>query len=490
MKMSFREVAAGAIAAVTCAVAGFGQAAEPAPAGQPQGTGARPNVLLITVDDMNYDAPGFTGNKLASVTPNIDRLASQSLWFRNGHVAAAICQPSRQALMTGRYPHNNGALGFDPINQSVPTLEEQLHAAGYLNGIMAKVTHLQPQAKYCWDYVKGAKELGEGRDPVLYGKAAAEFMTQAKQEGKPFFLMANSEDPHRPFAGSEQEKQFIASGQFKAPYPSPSRVYKPEEVTVPSFLPDLPEVRREVAEYYSSCHRADESVGAVLQALKDAGQEENTLVMFISDNGMAFPFAKANCYLSSSRTPWLVRWPGHVKPGIDEDHFVCGVDYMPTILETLGLNRPEGMDGRSFLPLLNGQEQDGRQNVFTTINTLSSHKSFPMRCVQDKQFGYIFNAWADGKTVYKNESQTGRTWPAMQAAAGQDSAVAARVDFFSHRSVEELYDLRSDPACLHNLAGQADDRQQLAEMRKQMLQAMEQTHDPHLKDFEQRVLQK
>lgn len=490
MTIPIQCLAAVAIAAAASTIAGSSHAADPAQPPNAPNPAARPNILLITVDDMNYDAPGFTGNKLPSLTPNIDRLASQSLWFRNGHVAAAICQPSRQALMTGRYPHNNGALGFDPIDPAVPTFQEQLHAAGYLNGIMAKVGHLQPQSKYCWDYVKGANKLGEGRDPVLYGKAAAEFMAQAKQQGKPFFLMANSEDPHRPFAGSEQEKQFIASGQFSPGYPSPSRIYRPDEVTVPSFLPDLPEVRREVSEYYSSVHRADESVGAVLQALKDSGQEDNTLVMFLSDNGMAFPYAKANCYLTSSRTPWLVRWPGHVKPGIDEEHFVCGVDFMPTVLESVGLSLPAGMDGRSFLPLMNGQEQGGRQTVFTTVNTLSSHKSFPMRCVQNKQFGYIFNAWSDGKTTYKNESQTGRTWSAMEAAKGANPAVAARVDFFSHRTPEELYDLRTDPACLHNLAGQTAYAQQLLSMRKEMRSSMERTHDPRLKDFEQRITQK
>ena len=84
---------------------------------------------------------------------------------------------------------------------------------------------------------------------------------------------------------------------------------------MPGFLPDLPNVRKEMAQYYSSAHRCDETVGEVLRALKESGLEDSTLVMFLSDNGISMPFGKSNCYLTSTRTPWLVRWPGKVKPG-------------------------------------------------------------------------------------------------------------------------------------------------------------------------------
>ena len=111
-----------------------------------------------------------------------------------------------------------------------------------------------------------------------------------------------------------------------------------------------------MAQYYSSAHRCDETVGEVLRALKESGLEDSTLVMFLSDNGISMPFAKSNCYLTSTRTPWLVRWPGKVKPGVvDTEHFISGIDFMPTILEAAGLPAPAGMDGRSFLPLLTGR---------------------------------------------------------------------------------------------------------------------------------------
>lgn len=444
-----------------------------------------PNVLLITVDDMNYDSPGFCGGKIPGLTPNLDRLASQSLWFVNGHVAVAICQPSRQAMMTGRYPQNNGAPGFDPISPSVPTLQQRLREAGYLNGILSKVEHLQPEARYCWDYVKTHAQTGEGRDPALFYKHTKEFLQSAKEKGRPWFLMANSQDPHRPFAGSRDEKK-LTSGAA-AGFPAPSRMYQPGEVTVPPFLDDLPKVRDEIAEYASSVRRADDTVGEILRALGESGMEENTLVMFLSDNGMAFPFAKTNCYLASTRTPWLVRWPGKIKPGsADREHFVCGVDFLPTVLEAAGLPAEKGIDGQSFVPLFEGRTQPGRDRIFTLINTTAGKQPYPMRGVQTLRWGYVYNDWADGEKKFRNESQMGLTWAAMEAAA--DPAVKERVEMFLRRTLEELYDLETDPGCRHNLAGAPERKADLTAMRLMMVEEMARTHDPLLDSFRRRVL--
>lgn len=449
----------------------------------------RLNVLLITADDMNWDAPGCFGGNTPDITPNIDKLASEGISFRRAHVVVAVCQPSRQVLMTGRYPHRNGGMGFEPIRQDVPTLQEQLNSAGYLNGIMSKTRHLAPTEKYKWDLCVDQSELARGRNPELYYRRAKEFMERAQKENKPFFLMANSDDPHRPFSGSDDEKRV-----FGRPGPdgksrldliaAPSRVYKPEEVNVPGFLPDLPNVRKEVAQYYSSVRRCDDTVGAVLRALKESGQEDNTLVMFISDNGMAFPFSKTNCYLNSTRTPWIVRWPGKVEKGtVNGDHFISSVDFMPTILEAAGIKPVEGMDGRSFVPLLAGKSQCGRERVFTAFYKTVRRDEFHMRCVQDANFGYIYNAWSDGKNEFRNESQSGLTWAAMVEAAESDKAVAERVKFFQHRVTEELYDFRKDPDALRNLADKPEHKEQLAKMRSQMLEWMEQTNGPLLDDY-------
>jgi len=435
------------------------------------------NLLLITVDDLNWDSVGAFGCRLPDITPHIDRLAAEGMRFLRAHVTAAVCQPSRSVLMTGRYPHRNGAEGFQPIRDSVPTLQERLRAAGYLNGILAKNPHLAPPARFCWDADIGADQLGQGRDPALYYRHALAFFRQASSAGRPFFLMANSQDPHRPFAGSRQE---LKSFGKHWPY---SRKIEPAEVPVPRFLPDLPDVRREIAEYFTSAHRSDQTVGEVLRALEESGLAARTLVMFLSDNGMALPFAKTNCYLNSTRTPWIARWPGVVKPGSVCEDFISGIDFTPTVLEAAGLPRIDGMDGRSFLPLLRGRRQPGRDHVFTVFHETSARKRYEMRALMDRRFGYIFNAWADGRTVFRNESQNGLTFAAMQAAAGADPRIAARVKLFLYRVPEELYDYQTDPDALRNLAGEARYQPELRRLRRLLADHLARTGDPALSDF-------
>lgn len=431
----------------------------------------RLNILLITADDMNYDTPGVTGNRTADITPNLDRLAREGMRFVHSHVTVAVCQPSRECLMTGRYPHRNGAVGFYPVNKEVPTLQESLKAAGYHLGILGKIEHLKPAEKFPWDYQRGQAQLGTGRDPALYFRSTQEFLSEATKSSKPFFLMANSHDPHRPFVGSQQERA-------KKDYPLPSRIYKPDEIAVPGFLPDLPNVRQEMAQYYSSAHRCDQTVGEVLRALAESGLEQKTLVMFLSDNGISMPFAKSNCYLTSTRTPWLVRWPNQVKPGVvDQENFISGIDYMPTILEATGLKAPDGMDGRSFLPLLRGQKQPGRDRVFTCYNETSGRRAYPMRCLQTRALGYIYNAWSDGKTTYRAEPMNGLAYRAMEEAKDQ-KAVAQRIEVLLHRTPEELYDLERDPSALHNLIGDPKYQEQVKQMRRELLAWMEKTQDP------------
>jgi N-sulfoglucosamine sulfohydrolase len=458
----------------------------------------RPNVLLITADDMNYDTPGFAGGKVADITPNLDRLASQGIYFRRAHVTVAVCQPSRSVLMTGRYPHRNGAEGFNPIRADVPTLGEQLRAAGYYNGIFAKVPHLAPIPRFCWDSIVGADELGIGRDPKLYYEHAKEFFETAKKQGKPFFLMANSQDPHRPFAGSDAEnsrnsgeeeegarpRRAARAAQRQGKFPGASRYYKPDEVTIPPFLPDLPNVRKELAQYYTSAHRCDETVGQILLALRETGFEDNTLVMFLSDNGISEPMAKSNCYLTSTRTPWLVRWPGKIKPGqVDDQHLISGIDFMPTILDALGLKPVDGMDGRSFLPLALGQEQGERDRVVTVYHETSAKRRYEMRCLQDGRFGYIYNGWSDGKTVYQAEPLGGLAFRAMKEAANTDPAVSARVRMVQYRVPEELYDLQNDPGALHNLIDDPQQKDRRDKMRGALLDWMEKKEDPQLEKF-------
>lgn len=444
---------------------------------------APPNVLLITADDLNFDSLGAYGCKVPGITPNLDRLAAEGMKFNHAHVNIAVCQPSRQSIMTGRYPHTNGAPGFDPIDDRVPTLQERLRDAGYLNGILGKEKHLKPMERYCWDLVATEGDLadgaGIGRSVEKYRAYTKEFLKKASAGNKPFFLMANMHDPHRPFADSDQEKK-----AWGHDLPKFTRRIQEDEITVPGFLPDLPDIRKEIAEYYTSVFRCDQVVGAVLQTLEESGMADNTIVMFLSDNGIAVPFAKSNCYLHGSKTPWIVRWPGKVKPGsVDSEHLISGIDFMPTVLEALGLKLVEGMNGRSFLPLLEGKPQQGREFAFTEYHRTYARVAFPTRAVQGRRYGYLLNLWADRTPPMRMDSTSGLTFSAMQKAAEDDPEIAARVELFEHRVLEEFYDFQEDPDGLNNLIDSPQHQDEIQKMRDALRARMEETGDPALDAF-------
>jgi N-sulfoglucosamine sulfohydrolase len=448
----------------------------------PLALAAQPNLLLITADDLNCDSVGAFGCKLEGITPHLDRLAAQGLCLDRGFVTASICQPSRAVWMTGRYPHRNGALGFDPILPEVPSLPEALQAGGYFTALLGKAKHVVPTRHQAFDLIRDEEALGRGRDTGLYAAGLRATIEGAKAAGKPFFLMANAHDPHRPFAGSDQETW--------RPRPATRRTFQPHEVPLPKFLPDLPEVRREMAEYFTSVHRADEVVGALLAELEQAGLTGETLVMFMSDNGMPLPFAKSNCYWHSNRTPWIVRWPGEVKAATrDREHFVSGIDVAPTLLDAAGLPPLAGADGRSLKPLFKGERQPDRKRVFTMVERIWAGKEYPMRAVVEEDFLYIWNGWADGKTRFQNESQSGRSMKAMREAAKNDPDLARRVDHFVHRCREEMYDLKKDPDCLHNLIAKPNDawNPRASAMTKSLWHWMKETGDPQRGRFEAQV---
>jgi N-sulfoglucosamine sulfohydrolase len=440
----------------------------------------RRNVLLITADDMDAGSPSSFGGP-AGITPHLDALAAAGRRFTRAHVVAAVCQPSRSAIMTGLVPHRNGAEGFEPINDGITLLTDLLAKAGYALGILGKVDHIAPVERFGWELKRSMRELGLGRDPEKYGQAAAEFFAQAGDRS--WFLMANAHDPHRPFHASEQERQKW-SEEERAEIPAPSRTFAPGEAELPGFLSDVPGVRQEFAEYLASVRRCDDVVGAVLEALEATGQADDTLVLFLSDNGMAFPYAKANTYLRSTLTPLIVRWPGHLEPGtVDETTLVSSLDFFPTFCDVLGLEAPRDLDGVSLHELWEDGTPLARDTMFTVFHETSAVKRFEMRCAQDRRWGYIWNQWAGGDRRYRAENMDGLSWPAMTEAAEHDPVVAERVRFYLERAPEELYDLEADPFGLRNLAGDPAHAEALDDFRGRLRDWMIEHGDPQLKNY-------
>jgi len=239
----------------------------------------RLNILFFTSDDMNFDSSGVCGGPIKDLTPNIDRLAAEGLRFEHAYSTVAVCQPVRQIMQTGLYPHRNGSMGFFPLKPEVRTLNQQLHDAGYLISMFGKINHHQPTEKFCADVADDKIS----RHPSQLADATRKFLKLAREQHRPFFHNVNCYDPHRPFIGIKGPTD-LAGGE------PPSRWIKQDEITqVPGFLEDLPEIRRELAGYYTNVRRLDDTLGAVLKVLQEEGFADNTLVMFYGgDHGKSF----------------------------------------------------------------------------------------------------------------------------------------------------------------------------------------------------------
>lgn len=444
---------------------------------------ARLNVLVITTDDMSCDSVGVYGCQLPDTTPQMDRLASRSLRFNYAYVQVGNCMPSRNVMFSGRYPHNNRIEGFYQVRDAGwPHLSDLLKAAGYYTGIRHKVTHSTPYSPYPgWDVVLDTQPDGTAlhqKNPESYYTCTQRGIAEAKRAGKPFFLNLNISDPHKPF---------YAEGGRPDPH-RPSRVFTATEVPVPGFLFDDPKVRTELAEYYSSVRRADDSLGGILRALHESGEEERTLIFFLSDHGMPLPFAKTQLYFHSTRTPWMVRWPGVTRPGgVDDRHLVSGVDLTPTLLEVLGVPAPAGMDGRSFAPVLRGETQAGRDYIVAEYNENSGGFRHPMRTIITRDYGYLFNPWSNGSRVMSTATRGTVTFRRMQELAKGDPAMAARLDLFEHRVPEELYHYASDPDARQNLIASPAHRAERDRLIGLLESWMVHTRDPMLAVFRDRA---
>lgn len=392
--------------------------------------------------------------------------------------------PSRNVMWSGKYPHNNGIEGFRAIakaSKTYPVLGEMVKEAGWFTCIRHKVEHSTPYSPFPWDLEIRSERRENVKNPASWGAAATKGIEAAKAAGKPFCMMLNIADPHKPFYAEGNRGQTIPDDDV------PSRVFSPEEVAVPGFLPDDPVIRKELAHYYSSVRRADDSVGAILDALEASGEAKCTIIVFLSDHGMPLPFAKTQLYHHSSRTPLMIRWPGVTKDGaVDDQHMISTVDLLPTILEMLGVKSPGGFDGSSFAEVLRGTVQPERTMIFKEHNENAGGQNTPMRAVQTKDWLYVFSPWSNGKRVMSGATAGTSTCRQMRILAKTDPQVAARVDLFDHRLPQEAYEVRYDPDALSNLVDKPEHRAEVAALETALEAWMVRTKDPLLEVFRHR----
>jgi N-sulfoglucosamine sulfohydrolase len=439
----------------------------------------RPNIILIVSDDHGREALGCYGNPVIH-TPNLDRLAQTGARFTNSFCTTASCAASRSVILTGLYNHTNGTYGHThgchhfACFDDVVTLPALLNAGRYRTGRAGK-KHYAPESIYPFQW---HCPEGFGRDDVGMAEACRAFI----EGDEPFFLYWCSFDPHRAGLVEDHPLRPNSFGNPSQSFPGDKeQPYAEDEVIVPPFLSNTPEVRAEVAQYYQSISRLDRGIGRLIDILEETGKYEDTVILYISDNGAAFPEAKTTLYEPGMCLPCIVRSPQHSGTGLANDGLITWADIAPTVLDFAGLyQNPEQFHGKSFAGILDRESpEDWRDEVYAAHTFHEITNYYPMRVIRTHRFKFIWNiAW---KLDYSFASDL---WASIswQGALRDDLTHfgARTVDAYIHRPRFELYDLENDPDEIDNLA-ERPEYAELVESFCEKLKAFQRdTQDPWL----------
>lgn len=382
-------------------------------------------------------------------TPCLQRFAEHSTVFRQAFCAAPTCSPSRSALLTGQSAHGSGMIGLAGRGFSLSRPER--HLAAYLGrqGFHTVLSGIQHE--FAADAAKPYNEIitpggnSAGNRDINAAQAAAAFIRQ--KHDKPFFLSCGFFTPHRPFVAADPD-------------------INPDRVAVPACLPDTPEVRQDMAEYASTVRVMDQAAGVVLEALRQAGRMERTVVIFTTDHGIAFPHMKCNLTDTGIGVSLMVHCPGNRLSGRALDAMVSHVDVFPTVCELAGVPAPEWLEGRSLAPLLRGEAASVREELFAEVTYHAAYE--PMRCIRTPRYKLIRIFDDDLSPVPANID------------AGHSKTLVVQEWLKRSRAAVQLYDLLLDPAERNNLADSAAHAGVRADLERRLADWMKRTDDPLL----------
>jgi arylsulfatase A-like enzyme len=432
----------------------------------------KPNILFLFADDWSWPHAGVYGDAVVN-TSTFDSLAHAGMLFTHAFCASPSCSPSRAAVLTGQYPHRleAGSQLWGTLPKKFPTYTSLLEKAGYFVGSFQK--GYGPGNIYAGGY--------QHNPAGKRYKSFAAFLEEVKP-GQPFCFWYGSHDPHRPYKKGSGKKAGM----------------DPAKVNVPPWLPDVPEVRSDLLDYYVEVERFDNNCSKVLSLLKQKGLLKNTLVVISGDNGKPFPRAKANVYDGGTHIPLAVVWRGKIKAGSVNKSFVNLADLAPTFLQIAGLSIPKEMTAHSLLPILLGDKPEtDRSRVYLEIErhayARKGNVGYPMRAIRTKNFLYIRNfepeRWpaGDPELVFSVgpfgdcDPSPSKDFILSHRSLHIDNNASAPTYFqlaFGKRPKEELYDLNKDPNQMHNVAGEEKYKMILLSFRQQLQNWMWKTDDP------------
>jgi len=457
-----------------------------------------PNVVVIVADDLGFQL-GCYGDKVAK-TPNLDRLAAEGTRFTRAYCTTASCSASRSVILSGLHNHATGhfghAHGYSHFStyESVRSLPMLLKEAGYRTCLVGKY-HLAPEYVYPFEAERQEGTQGS-RNTVRMAQNAKAWI--AEEDERPFFLYFCPTDPHRAGGGAD----FANHPDQPKFYPGITPLtFHSADVPIPYWLPDRPEVRNELAEYYQSIARMDAGIGTLLDALQETGHREDTLVMFLSDNGPPFPGAKTTCYEPGINLPLIVRDPKQSKRGITCDAMVTWADLTPTILDycgvkpsdappvrpgenvgtpsTAGKPQPYTFHGRSFAKIVGDEHSVGWNEMFASHTFHEITMYYPMRVIRSGKYKYIFNVAHELPYPFASDLQDSPTWQGVLTRDDLNEMYGPRtVRAYLHRPRHELYDLDADPHEAKNLADDPAHQQTLKAFQEKLQAWQKRTQDP------------
>jgi arylsulfatase A-like enzyme len=417
-----------------------------------EGKSNRPNIIFFFTDDHGWRDSEPYGNPYIK-TPNITRLAKESMQFMHAYAASPTCSPSRSTVVTGLMPHRCGADFFGaPIARDIKIVPGYFNEAGYHTVSAGKDGFIQGG----W----GLSSPGRNRYTQRIGDVdrTDEYIRKYKGE-KPLFMYIGCSQPHQPW--------------------QKNKIYDPEKIPVPPNFVDTPEMRLSMANYYQDVTVMDEKLGKVLDAL-DAREDlkKNTLFVFSTDQGAHLPFGKWNLYDAGLRVPFMASWPGVIEPGSKTESMISLADVLPTFLEAAGESIPDGLDGKSFLPVLKDGSQKHRDVVFGTHTgnnngPESNHNNNPMRTIRTPTHRYIFTLEPDRlfHTSFRKPNPLHNpvaVYKSWQEKAKTDDFAKRVIQTYEHRPAEELYDLEADPYEMNNLADDPKHGELLKSLKAQL----------------------
>lgn len=407
----------------------------------------QPNFIFFIMDDVGWNDLGCYGGTNVK-TPHIDRLAATGMKFTNAYLSTSSCSPSRNSIITGRYPHNTGAPELhDPLPRGMDMFPQRLKDAGYYTALSGK-NHMGQAVRAAFDTISSGKGPGGQEDWIA--------LLRNRPKDQPFFFWLASNDAHRDWQFNEHGQKIDPAG-----------------IKVPPMLFDGPETRKDLAGYFYEISRIDHFTGLLMKELENQHLLHNTYFILMSDNGRPFPRNKARLYDSGIKTPFIVSGPG--VNGI-QNALISAIDIAPTILEIAGVSPSEKIQGKSFYSLLANKKKKTRDFVFAEHNwhVFQAYE----RMVRFGDWMYIFNGYPERKNLSAESASYYPAGKELWQAYKKGLTVPEQQDvFLQPRPSEELYYLPNDPNQFHNVAASPKNKKILAYLRKALEDWVQQTGD-------------